>query len=263
LAGAWDTKNRAAFARDTAGVAKPFTRDEHQNELCLPDLARQIRDAHAAVHSAGAALLHHAMAAGDALLSAQAKVNGSWKLWLRDNCFLSVRTALVYVRLARHRSAIETELGRASDLSLRGALRLIAKPKGSAEKNRKSTNKPTLLDHWKNAPGSERRALLDAIGIDGIRRAASFEFLRVLRARVRVGEVAADPDTTITNLVTKALSHIVAADAPQTSDPVAAGNVNEALASLRAALKKLNALGCSYHDVHIGIAAKSKSRRAA
>src|SRR5262249_43418713 len=204
------------------------------------------------------------MAAGDALIAAQEKVNGNWKLWLRDNCFLSVRTALVYARLARHRSAIEAELGRVGDLSLRAALRLIAKPKGNAEKYSKSTNKPTLLDHWKNTPGSERSAFLDAIGIDGIRKVASFDFLRKLQQHARVEKTNSKPDASITTLMCKALSYIVAADVPETSKPVAAGNVNEALAFLRAVVKKLGTLGRSYHDIEIGISAvKAKSRRAA
>jgi len=89
-------------------------------------LSKLIRDAHREVQSAGGALLHHAMAAGDGLNAAQEKVSGNWKSW--EYCFLSVHTALVYQRLARHREQIEAELERAGQLSLRAALRLIAKP---------------------------------------------------------------------------------------------------------------------------------------
>jgi hypothetical protein len=227
----------------------------------LAELARRIREAHRAVHSAGAALLHHAMAAGDALITAQAKVTGNWKRWLRENCFLSVRTAFVYVQLAHHRTVIEAE--RAGDLSLRAALRLIAKPRGEAKKAAK--NQPTLLDYWKRASDSERTAFLDHVGVDGIRIAASLDFFRKLQERVRVEKVNSSPDASITSLISKALSHIAAADDPKSSDPVTAGNINEALNSMRAVLKKLGASQHTYHDISVGISARKAraTRRAA
>jgi hypothetical protein len=230
----------------------------------LPTLAKIIRNEHRAVHSAGAALLHHAMAAGDALITAQAKVAGNWKLWLRENCFLGVRTALIYVRLARHRAVIEAELGRVGDLSLRAALRLIAEPR-SGEKTKKKTAELSLIDYWKRAPATERTIFLDAIGIDGIRRAASFDLFRKLRDQLRIDRVDSDPNTMITNLLRKALSHIAIADAPQTSGPVAAGNVAEALNSLRGVVKKLSVTDHDYHDIEVGIAraARAKRQRAA
>jgi hypothetical protein len=72
--------------------------------------------------------LHQDLAVGDALIEAQARVSSNWKQWLRENCFLSVRTALLYQRLARHRAEIEAEIERAGELSLRAAVRLIAEP---------------------------------------------------------------------------------------------------------------------------------------
>jgi hypothetical protein len=203
------------------------------------------------------------MNAGDALAAAQKKVSGNWKSWLRENCFLSVDTALVYQRLARRREQIETELERAGGLSLRAALRLTAKPKSEAGQNKKSKNRPTLLDHWKRAPGNERTAFLDAIGTDGIRRAASLDLYRKLGHLLRAEKTQANPDATITNLICKALSHVASAEAPETSNPVASANNAEALASLRAVLKKLSTIRCTYHDVSIGISAVGKVRRAA
>jgi hypothetical protein len=232
----------------------------------LSTLIERIHDEHRAVQAAGGALLHHAMNAGDVLTVVQKKVSGNWKSWLRENCsFLSVHTALVYQRLARRREWIEAEVERVGDLSLRAALRLTAKPKGGAKKNNKAKSRPTLLDHWKRASDVEQTTFLDHVGVDGIRKSASLDFLRKLQERARVEKVESNPDASVTNLIRKALSHIVSADAPQTSKPVAAGNINEALNSLRAVLKKLGTIQHTYHDISVGISAGKvrTTRRAA
>jgi hypothetical protein len=242
------------------------------NTQDLAELARQIRQAHAAVRQASLTALDRALAAGDALITAQAKVSSkNWKTWLRENCFLGISTACLYQQLARHRTEIEAELERVPHLSLRAARLLIAKPKGEAEEveTEKKTAKssPTLLDHWKRASDAERTGFLDNIGVDGIRRTASLDLLRKLREQTRVERVEetnSNPNASITALVGKALSHIVAADAPQTSKPVADGNINEALASLRAVLKKLGAIQRTFHDISVGISAgKARATRRA
>jgi hypothetical protein len=240
----------------------------HAHTISQPDaqdlstLAKTIRDEHRAVQAAGGALLHHAMNAGDGLIVAQEKVSGTWKSWLNEHCLLSVHTALVYQRLARHREQIEAEVERAGDLSLRAALRLTAKPKGEAKEAAK--NQTTLLNFWKRASDSERTALLDHVGVDGIRKAASLDLFRKLRERARVDQAESDPNATLTSLLRKALSLISTADAPETSASVAASNVAEAAGSLRCLLKKLNANNHDLHDIEVGIAtARAKRRRAA
>jgi hypothetical protein len=165
--------------------------------------------------------------------------------------------------LARHREQIETEIDRIPHLSLRAARRLITKPKGEAGQNRPK-DKATLLDYWKRTASTDRTAFLDAIGIDGIRKAASLDLFRKLREQARIDKANSDPNTLITDLLRKALSHIAIADAPLTSAPVAAGNVAESLNSLRCVLKKLGAVNHDYHDIEVGIAtARAKRRRAA
>jgi hypothetical protein len=227
----------------------------------LPALAQQVREAHSAVQKAGGALLHHAMVAGDALIAAQQKVSSNWKRWLRENCFLSVDTALVYQRLARHREQIEAEIGRAGDLSLRAALRLIATPKGGKTKK---TTETSLVEHWKRTSDQDRTAFLDHIGVDGVRMAASLDFYRELVVKLRAEKTKTNPDAMLTSLLAKALSHVAIAEGSATSGPVADSNNAEALASLRAVLKKLGAIGRSYHDVSIGITAtKARARRRA
>src|SRR5262249_22551129 len=125
-------------------------------------------------------------------------------------------------------------------------------------------NQPTLLDYWKRASDSERTAFLDHVGVDGIRIAASLDFFRQLQERVRVEKINSNPDASITSLICKALSHIVAADDPKSSDPLATGNRNEALNSLRAVLKKLSTTQHSYHDISVGISAgKARATRRA
>jgi hypothetical protein len=197
------------------------------------------------------------------LIAAQTKISAkNWRAWLRENCFVGVSTAFLYQQFARHRAEIEAELERIPYLSLCGARRLIAKPKGETEK--KTGGSPALLDHWKRASAVERTALLDNIGVDGICRNGSLDLLRKLQERVRAEKVNSNPDALITDLFTKALSHIVAADAPSASKPVEDGNINEAVASLRAVVKKLGAIRRSYHDISVGISAgKARATRRA
>ena len=107
----------------------------------LAKLARTIRKCHATIgraydhmriHSDTA--LDSAMAAGDALHAAKKKLgHGKWLPWLEKHCGLSECEAQRYMRLAKNREKIEAEIeanpARVTDLSLRGALRLISPPK--------------------------------------------------------------------------------------------------------------------------------------
>jgi Zincin-like metallopeptidase len=97
--------------------------------VVLEQLAYQIRTSLELARRDRCNALHHDLDVGDALMGAQNRVSTGWKKWLRDNCFLSVRTALLYQQLARHREEIEAEIERVGELSLRAACRLIAKPK--------------------------------------------------------------------------------------------------------------------------------------
>jgi hypothetical protein len=74
------------------------------------------------------------MDVGDALLAAQARIaKGRWKKWLRETCFLSVRTAFLRMQLARNRDAIEEKIAQVGELNVRAAVRLLVKPKKSTE----------------------------------------------------------------------------------------------------------------------------------
>jgi hypothetical protein len=72
----------------------------------LADLARCIQAEHEAVIAAVKSGAEHAMAAGDLLIQAKAKVNhGGWQLWLKENCAFSERTAQLYMQLAENRAS--------------------------------------------------------------------------------------------------------------------------------------------------------------
>jgi hypothetical protein len=123
---------------------------------------------------------------------AERKLN--WKEWLRENCFVSDRTAQLYQQLARHRDDIEAELQHNVELSLRAARRLISKPQddegdngeedeGEAENPSESVKPESLIEHWRRCP-EQLPDLLDEIGVPGALRAMSAEFGRQLRARL-------------------------------------------------------------------------------
>jgi hypothetical protein len=229
------------------------------NTQDLNELAMRIRDAHRGVQAAGGALLHQAMAAGDALIAAQQKVSSNWKPWLRENCFLSVDTALVYQRLARHREQIEAELGRVGELSLRAALRLIAEPKPKNTEKKKQKGNETLLAHWKRESNQERTDFLDGVGVDGIRKAASLGFYRELKNRLHDEKVDTDPNSKLTKILRQALSHLKIADDPTTGETVAASQINATVSSLRGILRQCP----DFLELAVVIAASKARRRAA
>jgi hypothetical protein len=99
----------------------------------LTDLAARIVAEHQAVTAAAKRGAAHAMAAGDLLIEAKDQVpHGQWLLWLRDHCSMSERTAQLYMRMARARPEIEANPQRVADLSLRGAMAVIAPDESEA-----------------------------------------------------------------------------------------------------------------------------------
>jgi hypothetical protein len=99
----------------------------------LADLAARIRAEHEATGAALKRGLAHAIAAGDLLLEAKAKLkHGKWLPWL-ETCGISERTAQRYMRLARNRSAIEANPTPMSDLDISGALALLSVRAGSED----------------------------------------------------------------------------------------------------------------------------------
>jgi hypothetical protein len=97
----------------------------------LPELAARIRTEHEACTASMKRGLQHAIAAGEMLIEAKAQLkHGEWLPWLRDHCCIPERTARLYMRLAANRAQIEAQIGNAvADLSIRGAIALIATPR--------------------------------------------------------------------------------------------------------------------------------------
>jgi len=148
----------------------------------LPELARKIRDAIEAANTAARNALRKSLDAGAVLLEAQDQVSRNswqpWQPWLKANCFLSLRTAELYMQLARHREEIEAEIARVPDLTLRAARRLIAKPSSSSSssstvppappKQSELTNKLTkalrsALSHVKSDSETDRASALASL----------------------------------------------------------------------------------------------------
>ncbi len=81
---------------------------EHSNSLA--DLAARINAEHKAAADALRSAVGHAMAAGDLLIEAKAKVpHGQWRGWIDANCQISERSVQLYMKLAKHREVIEME----------------------------------------------------------------------------------------------------------------------------------------------------------
>jgi hypothetical protein len=109
---------------------------QHQEQLAcssrLLALAADIRNEHEATAAALKRGLEHALRAGELLIEAKALLkHGQWLPWLRDHCAISDRTARLYTSLARNRAHIEAQIGSVADLSVRGAVALMATPKTS------------------------------------------------------------------------------------------------------------------------------------
>jgi hypothetical protein len=204
------TDTAAATPVDTnpdKAIAKPFKQDGGTNTAAvvpaaktqpvrcgvreLDQLARRIRESRKAAQKAGVTALHHILDAGDALNAAQAQVSTGWKRWLRDNCSLSVRTALLYQQLANHREEIEAEISQAGELSLRSARRLISKSKQEdgeegpeeeeetgalenpvpEEPNLEAPPNPVAI--WNTFSATDKTAILDSEGRAGLATLAS------------------------------------------------------------------------------------------
>ena len=177
-------------------------------DLAVDELAVIVRDEIQQARKAWANALAHAMNAGDALIAVQPKVAErgiAWTKWLKENCFVAVSTAKLYMQLARHRDQIEVELRSRGELSLRGARQLMSAARddadddegddesdaGGEEDEGESVKPESLIEHWRRCP-EQLTSLLDEIGVPGVLKAMSAEFGRQLRARLPVPKRKSD-----------------------------------------------------------------------
>ena len=105
--------------------------DEDGNTL--QDLANSANYSHREVQKAAYSALFCAQEAGLALQEAKQHVkHGEWGRWVADNCEFGERTARGYMMIAERWAELEAENGNGvADMSVRGALKALGKPKKS------------------------------------------------------------------------------------------------------------------------------------
>jgi hypothetical protein len=230
----------------------------------LDALAVTVRAEIAALRENYCSMLQRALAAGDALIAAQAALpeRRRWVKWLRTSCSLKERSAFVYMQLARHREMIEAEQQRVVDLSVRAALRLIA-DKGAAPK-KSAKPKPALSPLvWATATPDQRTLFLNAVGLPAIFAAMPPSWQAEIRQRVLGQERArARADNKSDSLIVKALRQALSLQK--------AAKGNELAAGVAAALNTMNNLllkdGADLNDIvgiELGHSIRTTKRRAA
>lgn len=107
------------------GAAPAITEIAASNSLA--DLAGRIVIEHQAVSTALKDGVRHAITAGELLIEAKAQLqHGQWLPWLGQHCTISERTAQLYMRCARNRTAIEEQIRNGdADLSLNEAAAML------------------------------------------------------------------------------------------------------------------------------------------
>ena len=131
------------------------------DELCK--LLGQIGCKEADVKADESAILKLALNAGDHLIAIKAAVgHGKFGAWVKANVTCTARTATKYMRLAGGRILIEGQIGTGSDLSIRGALKLLRPPKAPPEPKPPATP-ATLDDLWGKATRDGKRAVLATV----------------------------------------------------------------------------------------------------
>ncbi|HJT30782.1 MAG TPA: DUF3102 domain-containing protein [Pirellulales bacterium] len=107
-----------------------LSRPQHMNvetTQSLEQIAHRANQAHAQALAAAKGALEHALAAGQALLTAkQICPAGTWGKWLAANFQGSQRTARAYLRLALHWHHLGGDRLRAADVSRRQVERMMA-----------------------------------------------------------------------------------------------------------------------------------------
>jgi hypothetical protein len=97
-------------------------------KLSLTRLAKQINAEHLKIIGALRSGVNHGIKAGSLLIAVkETKLkHGEFLPWVRTNCRISERTAQLYMSLARHASEIEANTKSIADLTISGAIALIA-----------------------------------------------------------------------------------------------------------------------------------------
>ena len=236
-------------------------------ELQVPDILAKLAAVAQAEHLAvGFTLgnaLHHAMAAGDALLAQRELVPaGQWQAYRRMNLpDISDRSIRVYVQLAKARPQLERQSSAGPlSLSIAAALRYLRDPRNGNKRRSvaKTKARSTSLDAlawWSGAPAEARQHFLDGVGLLPLLAAMPPAWRAELDRRV-VGQRAASTSK-LADTLTSALRTALSLQAKAPGDRAAIGVAN----ALNGILNKLAGGGLELHDVEIVIAAAM--RRAA
>jgi hypothetical protein len=224
----YTTETGAGKADDVA--AAPIHTDRSE----LADLTATIAGALEATAGCAHDALLHAITAGDGLNAAKLLVRAQgkkWGIWLTENLpHLSERTAQLYMRLAKNKSALlvaDQNPQRVADLSVRSAARLIAQkkkqigraatevviavtdtgsPAAEADTDQPDSGEDldvrrrhtvvngetadTLASMLVRASEGEQRAALEALGFDTFMRVLPPAFRAQLRERFLANETA-------------------------------------------------------------------------
>ena len=109
----------------------------------LADYAAVINDEHRAAFQSAQTAIEHARVAGEHLIKAKAALNhGEFGKWLAANVECSERTAQGYMRVATNWTQVESKSATVADLTLRGALDALSKPKLESPKTAPRANLP-------------------------------------------------------------------------------------------------------------------------
>ncbi len=94
--------------------------------LQLTGLAADINREHGLATAAAWTAVEHARRCGQLLIEAKSQIgHGGFLAWLADNCEVGERQARRYMKIAQHWPAIEAKSDPTSDLTIKGALRLM------------------------------------------------------------------------------------------------------------------------------------------
>jgi hypothetical protein len=102
-----------------------------------PAIVSTINDEHNKALASANSALTHARLAGEMLHKAKEQLpHGQWLPWVAATCQFSERTAQAYMRIAARWSTIEAKAQTSADLSVSGAVKLLAGPATTTTKDK-------------------------------------------------------------------------------------------------------------------------------
>jgi N6-adenosine-specific RNA methylase IME4 len=117
----------------------------------LVNIAARIKAEHEAVAASAKRCMEHAIAAGELLIQAKDQMpHGQWLPWLEKHCGVTTRSAQNYMKLAKHRTEIESKYETVSHLTVREALHALAAPALTISSLKTEEAKKVALESIKN-----------------------------------------------------------------------------------------------------------------